>query len=172
MADEIERSSEIFVEHYQNKYTSPKNPPAWMTLELASFGQLSILFKNVKKSTSSRKVAEHFLLHEMVFQSWLEMLSYIRNTCAHHSRLWNRKLPKVPTIPTRPKGEWLTFLPTPDKYNRLYISLACVLYLLRCIVPSTSFNKKLLSLLEEHPSIPVDYMGFPRNWMTDPFWHF
>ena len=37
-----------------------------------------------------------------VLQNWLFCLNYIRNLCAHHSRLWNREL-GYPSICARPK---------------------------------------------------------------------
>lgn len=45
MLEEMNRTSEVFIKHYRDKYTDPANPPAWMVLELASFGQLSLLYK-------------------------------------------------------------------------------------------------------------------------------
>lgn len=37
---EIDRSNEDFIKHYKSKYSNPNTPPAWMTLEVISFGTL------------------------------------------------------------------------------------------------------------------------------------
>lgn len=43
--EEIDRSNETFIKHYKRTYTQPPNPPAWMSLEVASMGLLSKLLK-------------------------------------------------------------------------------------------------------------------------------
>lgn len=32
------------------------------------------------------------------FESWIEHLAYVRNVCAHYSRLYNAKMPKTPKL--------------------------------------------------------------------------
>ncbi len=171
MQNEMKRTSEVFIEHYRNKYTSPANPPAWMVLELASLGQLSALYKNLRNSDSRKKVANHFLLHENVLASWLECISYVRNVCAHHMRLWNRKLPFSPVIPNQTMNVWLRNLPPAQMQNRLYLALSAIMYLLRAFIPNTSFHLKLKNLFESYPAIPLHYMGFPTEWLNEPLWN-
>lgn len=163
---EIERSSEVFIRHYRQRYTNPALPPAWIALELASFEQLSILFKNLRNSDARKRVANHFGIHENVLSSWLETLANVRNICAHHARLWNRKLPKAPTL----LRNWLTHPPAPDHLNRVYVVLALTRHLLRPVNPNTRFSEKLTQLFEEYPNLPKHYMGFPTDWQTDPSW--
>lgn len=167
---EMNKTSEVFIHHYRRKYTTPANPPAWMTLELASFGQLSMLYKNLKNCEPHKKVASHFGLDEQVLISWLETLSYVRNSCAHHMRLWNRKLPRTPIIPTRPQLEWLKELPPIDRRNRIYLPLSTIAYLLSSISPGNSFAKKIRDLLEKYPTLPKHYMGFTPNWDKESLW--
>lgn len=170
LGKEMERTSEVFIRHYRETYSDPPNPPAWMTLELASFGQLSLLYKNLKNAEARKKVADHFQLHETVLASWLETLSYLRNICAHHSRLWNRKLIKSAIIPLKPKALWLSELPSIEKYNRIYLALAAIGYLLSAFITSTDFKKRLLNLLDQYPDLPLYFMGFTKNWKHDKFW--
>lgn len=49
LQNEIKRSHETFIEHYQDTYSSPSEPPSWMSLEVSSFGLLSQIFSNLKK---------------------------------------------------------------------------------------------------------------------------
>jgi len=170
MITEMDRTSEVFIRHYKSKYSNPVNPPAWMLLELASLGQLSTLYKNLRNGMAKKNIADHFNIHENVLISWLETLSYVRNTCAHHSRLWNRKLPKPPVLPLITKNTWLANLPLPDKRNRIYVVLSLMQYLLSSIVPETKFKNKLISIMEEYPTIPIDYMGFTDNWKEESLW--
>ena len=170
MQDEMRKTSEVFIKHYFNEYNDPINPPAWMVLELPSFGQLSMLFKNLRLNVAKKNIANHFCIHENVLESWLECLTYVRNNCAHHMRLWNRKLPKSPIIPTHTKNEWLKTIPAADRQNRIYLVLAVIRYLQRAVTPTGNFNNKLKQLIEQFPNIPLDYMGFPANWKEDNLW--
>jgi abortive infection bacteriophage resistance protein len=46
---EVDRSNELFIEHYKSKYSDPIEPPSWMSFEVMSFGLLSKMFQNLKK---------------------------------------------------------------------------------------------------------------------------
>lgn len=171
MQNEIEKTSEVFIRHYKANYNQPENPPAWMILELASFGQISTLYKNLRgNNQSKRAVAKHFGVAETVLESWLECLAYVRNSCAHHMRLWNRKLPKSPLKPQKTDYTWIEYLPQPDKQNRLYLVLVIIQYLLKSFIPNSSFGQKLIFLLDSNPNIPLQYMGFPSNWKQEKIW--
>jgi abortive infection bacteriophage resistance protein len=170
LLSEMGKTSEVFIRHYREKYNKPANPPAWMALELASFGQLSTLFKNLKSCPARKRVAEHFKLDDVVLESWLEALSYVRNACAHHMRLWNRKLPKSPIIPKKPRAVWLKENPSFDQQNKIYLTLSVISYLLGAISPGNSFNKKINILLTSYPEIPKHYMGFTPQWQSEELW--
>jgi abortive infection bacteriophage resistance protein len=160
LQEEMNKTREVFIQHYREKYTDPANPPAWMALELISFGQLSMLYKNLRNCNARRKVAAHF-----------ETLSYVRNTCAHHMRLWNRKLPRTPMLPKNTKYNWLKEISEPNKVNRIYTCLATINYLLSAISPGNSFAKKIKDLLSRYPNLPIQYMGFTPNWSSEKMWN-
>jgi len=129
-----------------------------------------MLFKNLKNCDAKKNVASHFAIDEQVLTSWLESLSYVRNACAHHMRLWNRKLPRTPIIPSNPKLDWLVENPSTDKQNRIYLSLCVISYLLSSISPGNSFAKKITDLLNKYPALPKHYMGFTENWDKEKLW--
>ena len=57
---ELERShDEFIIEHFRN-YDEPDMPPAWKTLEVASFGTLSKLYKNMNDNDVKKRVARSF----------------------------------------------------------------------------------------------------------------
>ncbi len=168
--NEMTKTSEVFIHHYRKKYSNPENPPAWMTLELASFSQLSILYKNLRTCEAHKAIAQHFGLHPKVFSSWLETLSYVRNSCAHHSRLWNRKLPKPTLWPNRTNFNWLAEKPDVHKLNRLYPALGSTAYLLQRLATHDAFPEKLKKLVSDFPSVPLGYMGFPLRWEEEELW--
>jgi len=105
LKDDFNRSDELFVESFKNKY-SDEIPPSWIILEITSFGTLSKIFKNLN-NVDKRIIANKFYLPEKVFESWLHTLVYIRNVCAHHTRLWNRNITIAPKILHNKKNDWM-----------------------------------------------------------------
>ncbi len=166
--EELARSKELFIQHYYSKYSSPQHPPAWMAIEILSFGQLSILFKNLRSNDAKKAMAEYFGVGSPVLESWFEHLVYIRNICAHHSRLWNRSLTIKPTIPLKPKFQWISR--QPSKPDKVYVSMCIIAYLHRIITPKSIFKEKLVTLCERFFEININSAGFPDKWLQDSFW--
>lgn len=167
--EELDRSSEVFISHYNSKYTSPQRPPAWMALEVSSMGLLSRIYKDLKMCPAKKSIATHFGLgHPKILESWMQSISYVRNLCAHHSRLFNRVLTLKPTYPNNTTNPWLS-----DKnfhHAKVYGFLSCVVYLLKIIQSETHFPSKLKELLEKHTSVKPYRMGMSRNWMNETLW--
>ncbi len=167
--EELDRSSEVFISHYNSKYTNPRRPPAWMALEVSSMGLLSKIYKDLKMCAAKKSVSAHFGLgHPKILESWMQSISYVRNLCAHHSRLFNRVLTLKPTYPVNTVNPWLS-----DKnfhHAKIYGFLSCVVYMLKIIQPETHFPSKLKSLLKEHPNVKAYQMGMSKNWMNEILW--
>ena len=170
LENEVTRSSEVFIEHFKTKYDDEDVPPVWMSFEVLSLGLLSKFYQNLKFSSQAKKdIAKHFGLNEsLILQSWIRSITYVRNICAHHSRLWNRTLTSRPKILRKPSRIWInTSAPNNEK---IYYFLCCLWYLLREINPETSFVEKLKTLFVKYPDTPIQAMDFPANWESDPFW--
>ena len=167
---DLTRASEIFLDHYRATYTNPTRPPSWMSLEVASFGLTSKFINNLRSSPASVGIGAYFGVDEIVLKSWTRMLSYVRNVCAHHARLWNRTLTVKPKLPRRTIHRWLANPRIAD--DRLYSVLAVATYLLTSIEPVAGqrFKKDLRALLQTYPGVPVAVMGFPIGWERDVFW--
>jgi abortive infection bacteriophage resistance protein len=164
----IKRSSEEFVEHFQRKYTGEPHLPLWMAVEVMTFGQLFTLFRNLHRSEQQR-LAKDFDLYPPVLESWLHTLNFIRNTCAHHARLWNRELSIRPFLPdARHHPEW--YIPETLDNRRVFAVLTLLQYLLIYIDSQNDWRARLERLLAEYPELPLDGMGFPQNWHACPLW--
>lgn len=165
---EIDRSTETFISHYKNKYTQPSEPPCWMSLEVSSMGLLSKIFQNLKKGPEKEAVTKHFGLTDLsVIENWILCFSTLRNICAHHGRIWNRRLMpiKMPTHPTN------IFLKNKKVYtNKLYATLSCVEYVLKIISSENNFSTQLIALMHTCPLAQSKEMGFPTNWYTEDLW--
>ena len=146
----------------------PAIPPAWMALEVMSFGNLSKLYKNIINGKYKDAFAKSFLLPDVILSSWLESLTFVRNTCAHHARLWNRELTIKPKMPRKIKKQWLSI--PPADVGRIYLILAIIQFLLREIGDDGNFYLQIKSLIDNNPNIPLHPMGFPVNWRDDLFW--
>ena len=165
--EEYNRSDEEFITAFKAKY-SDHFPPNWMTMEIASFGTLSILYGNLQPGRAKRSIAAYFGLPDTVFASWLHCIVYVRNICAHHSRLWNRILSIRPLMPRSPRN---TFIALPASgTQQTYFVLSMIIYLLNTVNPNHSFISRFKELLNRYPSIDVRAMGFPINWENEKLW--
>lgn len=168
---ELHRSKEEFIKEHFARYDKPTFPPAWKTLETVSFGTLSKLYGNFAEKADKKAVAEDFGLPQHEFlNSWMESLTSLRNFCAHHSRIWNRRYALKPQMPkTLAGGDWLTdFSFPPDK---IYPQLCCIAYWLNAIDQKNTFVADFKALLTKYPTVDTSAMGFPRGWQQEPLWH-
>lgn len=165
---EIDRSNETFIKHYEKTYSDPKEPPSWMSLEISSMGLLSKIFSNLKKEKCKDTITAHFGLKDVdVLINWMYCFSVIRNICAHHGRIWNRRLPKI----TLPRKTLYAFVDNKQIYNnKTYAYLCCILYVLNIISPEHSFKNNLLNLMKICPMMQEKEIGFPKNWQKEKLW--
>jgi len=165
--EEHRRSDEEFIKAFRNKYSNPF-PPSWMTLEITSFGTLSTLYKYLKPSKHKREIANYFGVSSQVFESWLHSIVYLRNVCAHHTRLWNRIIRIQPKIPETPQKIWLSN--NAFQKDRTYFVLSIIKYLLQTVNPKSSFKSKLQILFASYPNVDIRSLDFPNNWETESLW--
>lgn len=174
---EMGRSKETFLRAYLKKYTTPRLPPSWMVTELLTFGQLSRVYDKLAQASDQKAIARGMNTPAELLRSWMQAISYIRNTCAHHSRLWNRELGTAPMVPKKPKGPWISMPitvadPLVNPHKRLYLLLAILEYLLQAVNPTSTWHERLKDLMDRNPQISKAHMGMPDDWVDDPFWRF
>jgi abortive infection bacteriophage resistance protein len=166
---EVKRAKEVFKDHFFSKYNEHERMPIWMTTEVLSLGLLSKIYKNLASSPEKKAIAAHFgIANPTVLESWLQAMTYARNVCAHHSRLWNRVLTIRPSYLERPTNLWLESRPRNDKS---YYLVCCFMYMLRSVNPKTRFATRFKCLLGRYPKINRSAMGFPSDWESEKFWN-
>jgi len=158
----LDKSKDVFIEHYRRKYTSPTRPPCWMLFECMPFGVISMTVRGLIPRNAGELVGDYQVTHE-VLVSWLHAISYTRNLCAHHARLWNRVFTIKPKQARLYRQEM-----TPN--DRLYAQAIVVHLMQRAVAPDTHWAANLAKLLDEHPYVPLDRMGFPKEWAAWPVW--
>lgn len=166
LKSELDRTDDDQILLFKRKY-SDVFPPSWMTMEVTSFGTLSMLYKLLKPSLTRRKIANYYGVSDSVFESWLHSIVYVRNICAHHSRLWNKTLRIQPLFPRKVNG---TFISAPVRNDRLYYVLCIIQYLLIKVNPNTTFPARMKALLAEFPNTDISAMGFPKDWEKEIIW--
>lgn len=170
-----ERRPEVFIKHYTSQYYKPSNPPSWMCMELLTMGQLSHIYRGLKNNGDKKRIASFFDVHHTVFVSWLHTLTYVRNLCAHHSRLWNRDLAIEPDRLIKPVGPWLS---ADFQNNKRVFYFLCVLkYLLGRANPGNHLKEKIIELFDKYQNVPIQYLGIPsdkqgkmKHWENEPLW--
>jgi len=146
-----------FISHYYDTYDHPDMPPCWMVFEVITFGSISQCLKFLK-SPECGSVCKKFGLNHQIISSWLHAISYVRNLCAHHSRLWNRALTIKPTISNAHRAAF------GNCNDRIYAVLLTMQILLSRIWSNNEWAERLRDLIHAHPAIPIKLMGFPLNW--------
>jgi abortive infection bacteriophage resistance protein len=169
---EFDRSRDIFIKDHRFRF--PNQPAdAWKTLEVASMGTLSKLYKNLKHQLPEKSVIanEMGLNFHNELSSWLEVVSGIRNIIAHHSRLWNVNMGKKPINRlNNPKGHWFNNPLTEAQKKKPFLIISCMLYLCNEVAPGHRIKARIRRLIEANPSIPVYKMGFMNDWQNEPLW--
>jgi len=150
--------------HYYSKYKDPSMPPSWMMMENVSIGTVSLVFERLGNKEDKKKIAKAFSTKPWVLQSWLHSLSYVRNICAHHGRLYNRHFKITPVSIKKYQQHF-------KKMNSFYTQAVIMHLLLQRISPTNAtLGKELLRLLEEHPEVENRMISFPEGWEQDVFW--
>ena len=183
---EFARSGEIFAKNFRRKHptenTNPKNwtsninPDVWLFFEVASFGALSKIYKNLKHQLPQKSIiANEFGLNlHNELSSWLEAITYLRNIVAHHSRVWGRNMVKRIILPQNTRNLWLKLTTVSIQESILrpkpFLVISTMIYLCNAINPNNAIKNKLLSLFQNNPHIPIYKIGFFNNWQQEPLW--
>lgn len=156
--EEARRNKEpLPIRHYFANYGDPPLPPCWMLADALSLGTWSKAFGMLADRSDQKTVAAFFRSSPPELVSWIHALTNLRNTCAHHSRLWDRRF----VIRPSKKGNLRGVI---DSNDSLFAQLATVHYCLGSIEPGTHWLDRLVDLLAAHPTVTLTPMGFPTDW--------
>lgn len=165
----VAQSKEDFVKHYHQ--THGPDLPIWVAVELLDFGALSKLFAMMKVGDQQAIAQKYGIAEWQVFQSWLRSLSYLRNLCAHHSRLWNRNVVARPKLPSAShSGWWQAFAGNADLQTKPFLLLAICRHVVQRVCPNTQWPTRLKDHLASFPALRantkrgLDDMGTPPDW--------
>lgn len=158
-----QKKRERFIQHYYDKYSDPELPPGWMIAEILSLGSWSMIFANLLNRDDQKLICDHFFINFNIMTSWLHSLTYLRNLCAHHSKLYDRVFTLKPKIAVKYRDQL--------QNNDRFIAQAVIIkILLNVVSPESSWSSNLYELIKNHPDVDVGKMGFSKNWQNDLFW--
>ncbi|QDZ42460.1 Abi family protein [Corynebacterium sp. sy039] len=167
------------IKHYQDKYGA--NFPFWVLAEVLDFADISRMFDGMFAS-DQRAIAEDLGIHidldilsvnqrqkaksSPPLARWLEQLTIIRNSCAHHSRLWNKSFTPAPTAAFRTIDAFAA-LPI-GQSERIFGAITVMSYLLNETSPGTTWPEKVTDLLNRdflsNPIVEKNSLGIPDDW--------
>lgn len=165
----VVRSRETFMVHHKAKYGLPV--AIWVACEVWDFGCMSTLFAGLKSDDQDAIAQTYGVADGRVFASWLRSLNYLRNVCAHHSRLWNRNVveePKLPQTGVIPALD--AFIRDSDLRTRPFLLLCICQHFMGVINPASSWGSRLKQHLQtgfpslHHVGITLQGMGVDEGW--------
>lgn len=170
------RSSEDFVRHFQRKYDG--RLPVWVVTEILDFGSLSYLFAGLKAVDRNEIAGSLHVIDRQgrgngaALANWLRVLNYIRNVCAHHSRLWNRNLSDQ-IAPSHLEAVPGVGHLAAAGHSRIYSTLGILAFLLGKVDPASGWSTQVGRLLATEISASgrsLAEAGFPADWQAQQPW--
>jgi len=151
-----------FVAHHMGKYGTL---PIWVAIELWDFGLLSTLFSGMQPADKDRTAVKYRVKDGATFEKWLHSLNFLRNVCAHHSRLWNIGIPKKAP-------------PLQGRYRRVsnaqpFFYFCLMQHLMRVISPASDWHLRFKDLLRhDFPGgqFSLGDFGLLPGWAGWPLW--
>jgi abortive infection bacteriophage resistance protein len=162
VGEEPETHQHTFIAKFCTEHSDPY-PPCWMLMEALSFGAVSKIYR-LAKGHLRQDISVAFKVQHNVLESWLHALSTGRNVCAHHGRVWNRSFTIWPKIPKTYRDIWPV-----NSQDKLYVLCAIIHHMMERIADGSQWSDRLKQTITDAP-VDIKLMGFPENWVEQPFW--
>ena len=163
----ISKSSDGTVKNLGKTHKTFDSFPIWIIFEFMTFGNMVTFFRLLTKH-DKEVLAKYFGSNSVIFESHLANLNYIRNICAHNTRLWNISISINPLIPKKDKKWHEKSFPVNER--RVYSSLCILKLLLDIIALKSNWKNNFYLLLQEFPMIHRKSMGIPNGFENSSIW--
>ena len=140
---EIERSNEKFIEHYKQ---INEKIPICSAIEILSFGTVSRMYSLWANKEVKKEVIKNFNLFKDYYSTRyiIRSLVILRNSCAHQSRIWNKRL-----IAQVPDKEYLKNFGASDGRSQWRI-ISVLMSLVDGINGNKKFSHNVLNLCKQN----------------------
>lgn len=141
---DLRRSREDYIRHHVER---SEPIPIWVAVESLSFGTISKAYRLFADDDVRYKVSRTFEVPDPLFLASLgHSFSVLRNICAHHGRVWNRR-PEVPLKVLKSLKH--------DRDKSIYHQtpwawLVMLAFLVDKIRRDQTFSSKLWDLIDDH----------------------
>lgn len=164
--------------------------PLWLAVGMIDFGMLVYFFTH-SPNTLQHEISKEWGVNARSLRSWLQALRVLRNSCAHHAKIWNKTFYSAPDIPspTINRDWYYLYSEKAHKWVRPTRSMAgmsswrlnpesstAFLFvcrqLLKQIAPSSRWKERVETCLHEAQAkgIRLAKMGLPEHWESHPVW--
>ena len=165
---DIDRNPSAFTTHFRTQYPQEPDLPIWMAVETMTFGRLSKLLGLID-AKAIRPICSRYGMNARSFVSAVRALSYVRNVCAHHQRLWDLRLTFQPELP---RGQDFHNVPA----DRVFVVVLLLLKMLSRLTHRRNFYhewaNEVRMLLFRPPQVadPTITLGLPDRWQQLGLW--
>jgi abortive infection bacteriophage resistance protein len=158
------KSKEAYCQHYKHRYDLPHTPPIWVVTEIVTMGFWSKFYSAMSLIPLKKKISSQFNIDPEGLESDLHHLTHIRNVCAHHGTLYNRKIVIIPSLKRGKNAR----IPLNDNS---YFAACCgvIWFYLKQIDKQSDFILRLQRLIKNF-GVDSQLLGFPISWESDAYW--
>ncbi len=160
-----------YIKHQADKYN---NIPLWVLLKALPIGSVSIMYSVFKQKIQTKICKEFVYIRENDLMRMLDILSRVRNVCAHNERLFDYKYHKGSILDNDIHYN-LGIKQRNNQFNKGKSDLFAVLISLKYLLEHDDFSKmidNINELIEElcRSTVKIQklqilkHMGFPENW--------
>jgi abortive infection bacteriophage resistance protein len=163
------------LKNFYAKY-SDKFPPYWIISQFITFGTLSLIYKSLDVQ-DKMNIAKKLNFYKDFLENTLHTLAYIRNICAHYSRLWDKEYSLTPgdinfKINNRNNIYNYSFNSFSNNASFFHVFYTIALFL-KILYPESKWVTLVTKKIEEYQPktngfVSFERMGFPEGWEELP----
>lgn len=160
-----------YIQHQKSSY---HNIPLWVMMKALTMGSVSKMYSYLPPKIQSKISREYPYVNEDELGRMLDLLSRIRNVCAHNERLFDYNYKKG-AIKDSYIHETLSMPRQGSEYKTGKSDLFAVLICLKYLLDQEEFEELIVQIQTQllflctstrriNPDQMRKYMGFPANW--------
>lgn len=153
-------SKEPFIKHFNGS-----DIPIWVLVEILSFGNLSMMYSNLMNSCKDAVCKNYLDINRNYLKNYLYVLSNLRNSCAHLSRIYGKEFELAPKISNNDK-KMLTQnnINVSNSNHKLFIYVFIMIKLIKNSSQKNKIINDLDLLFNKYSSVDLTKIGFEKNW--------
>ena len=163
------------LKHLKVEYDIEHYPPIWNVMEHAPFGIVTLFYEGLDAAVK-QSVANAFYMTPNAFSGVLMALKVARNTCAHHSRFWNKHIRArlSGTLGQRKEldalHECLGRQANRSVFTSVFAILSLCAHCIQYVHPQSAWKSRCKDLLKSADATILNGMGVPPDWETLALW--